>query len=70
MRSHVITPAHYLQRTRAPPAVVKQKSGIRTSQDFSYSMPKSLRWEPSSLAGKKVTQSLEVPSLPKNDLTN
>lgn len=31
-------------------------------------MPKSLRWEPSSLMGKKVTQSLELP--PKKELLN
>lgn len=59
MRRHVLTPAHYLRK--APLNTAKPRT-VKSSMEITNSMLKSLRWSPSNLDGKRVSQSMELPN--------
>lgn len=67
MKNQVLTVAHYLQKVQQPAGPVTKGKSQGFVKDMNYSMPKSLRWEPTSLAaglGTRRTSTIEVPARP------
>ena len=54
MRNQVLTVAHYLLKVQQPAGPVTKGKSQGFTKDMNYSMPKSLRWEPTSLKVENV----------------
>jgi hypothetical protein len=60
MRNQVLTVADYLLKVQQPAGPVTKGTSQGFVKNMNFSMPKSLRWEPASLAGRAASSSSNI----------